>query len=215
MHRAAAAVCYCLLLSVTVRYCPLLSVTACYCLLLGVAQVLRSELQRLLLEPITWVDEIAETGRVGMCRATHPLPVHGPEFAVEASVRARGGRRFLFYSIDIAVPWRGVLYKRGGKPHWLHDCFDGVVRVYNVNHYTEEEGWGLFVAEKPREAADVPMCTPGGHSLADHPLIPLNADGSVDTNPRLRTLNATQELLLTKYGPQLARQLRAKVKELT
>jgi hypothetical protein len=49
------------------------------------------------------------------------LLVNGVDFVVEASVRARGAKRYLYYSIDISVPWRGVCYKRDSTPHWLHD----------------------------------------------------------------------------------------------
>lgn len=82
----------------------------------------------LLPEPIVWIDEL-EMHKLGMARANEEQPVDGPEFMVEASVRSRGAKRYLYYQIDIAVPWRGIMYESGKKPHWLHDKFEGVARL--------------------------------------------------------------------------------------
>ena len=156
--------------------------------------VLRRELRRLLPEPIVWIEE-GELRKLGMCRGTDDVPVDGPEFLVEASVRSRGAKRYLFYSIDIAIPWRGIMYESGKKPHWLHDQFHGVARIYGVNHYTDPENWGMYVTEKPTDAKDVPQCTPMGCPM--EPMIPLRPDGSVDSSPP-RRCNDTQELIFQK-----------------
>lgn len=34
------------------------------------------------------------------------------------------------------------------KPHWLHDVFRGVARIYSVNHWTDSDEWGMYVTEK-------------------------------------------------------------------
>lgn len=122
--------------------------------------ILRRELRRLLPEPMVWIEEPPDTSeygmrgkpenfvpkpRVGMCRVEEELPIDGPEFVVEASVRARGAKRFLYYMIDVDVPWRGICYETGGKPHWNHDVFRGKARVFNCNHYTEDTDWGMYV----------------------------------------------------------------------
>ena len=64
----------------------------------------------LLPEPIVWIDEL-EMHKLGMARANEEQPVDGPEYMVEASVRSRGAKRYLYYQIDIAVPWRGIMYE--------------------------------------------------------------------------------------------------------
>ena len=63
------------------------------------------------------------------------------DFTVEAQVHSRGAKRFLYYTIDATVPWRGQLYERGTKPDNHHDSFDGVARLYNINHYTDRVDW--------------------------------------------------------------------------
>ena len=68
----------------------------------------------------------------------------------------------------------------------------------------------MYVTEKPRDAKDVPTCTPTGQPL--EPMIPLRPDGSVDTTPPKRC-NDTQELIFQKYGPQLVKKLKLRVED--
>jgi len=171
--------------------------------------VLRRELKRLLPEPIVWIEE-KEQHKLGMCRGADDVPVDGPEFLVEASVRSRGAKRYLYYNIDIAVPWRGIMYESGKKPHWLHDQFHGVARIYGVNHYTDPENWGMFVTEKPVDPKDVPQCTPMGCPI--EPMIPLQPDGSQANQPGKRC-NETQELIFQKYGPNLVKKMKTRVED--
>ena len=165
--------------------------------------------RRRLPDPIVWIEE-RELHKIGMARANSAQPVDGPEFMVEASVRSRGAKRYLYYSIDIAVPWRGLMYESGKKPHWVHDNFEGIARLYGINHYTDPDQWGMYVSEKPFEPQDVPTCTPTGMPLS--PMVKLRPDGSVDTTPPKRC-NETQELIFQKYGPQLVRKLKARVED--
>ena len=169
--------------------------------------ILRRELRRTLTEPVIWIEEL-QTNKIGMCKVEEPVQVNGPEFLIEASVRARGAKRFLYFNIDIAVPWRGICYDQGSTPHWIHDTFNGIVRLYNITHYTPDTEWGAFVAEKPVDPKDIPTCTPGGYPL--EPLVPLNPDGSVNTRPGKKH-NEVQELIFTKYGPELAKKLKKSV----
>jgi hypothetical protein len=68
----------------------------------------------------------------------------------------------------------------------------------------------MYVTEKPRDAKDVPTCTPTGQPL--EPMIPLRPDGSVDTTPPKRC-NETQELIFQKYGPALVKKLKLRVED--
>lgn len=170
--------------------------------------IVRRELRRTLIEPIVWIEELP-INKIGMCRVVDPINVDGPEFLCEASVRSRGAKRYLYYNIDIAVEWRGICYEQGKTPHWIHDQFHGMVRMYNVTHFNQDmEHWGTYVTEKPVDPADVPTCTPAGFPI--EPLIPLNPDGTVNTAPKKRC-NETQELIFLKYGPELAKKLKKAV----
>jgi tetratricopeptide (TPR) repeat protein len=170
--------------------------------------VLKRILVDSLVEPMVFIEEI-HARKNGMCRAVDPVLVDGPGFSVDASVRARGGRRFLYYLIDISVPWRGFIADEGQKPHWLHDQFEGIVRIGNVTHATDPDDWAIRVEEKPVDPKDIPTCTPGGHPI--EPLVPLVRKGE-ENKPRRRH-NDIQERLFYKYGPELAKKLKVKVQE--
>jgi hypothetical protein len=88
--------------------------------------------------------------------------------------------------------------------------FRGVARVYNVSHATDPDDWGMYVTEKPRDEHEEPTHTPGGMSLAEHPMIPLRPDGTIDTSPT-KSMNETHELILHKYGPRLVKKLHEQV----
>ena len=57
----------------------------------------------------------------------------------------------------------------------------------------------MYVAEKPTDPDDVPTVTPGGHPI--EPMVPLNADGTINTEPPKRC-NPTQEMILVCAKPR-------------
>lgn len=63
---------------------------------------------------------------------------------------------------------------------------------------------------RPVDEKDIPTCTPTGQPL--EPMIPLNPDGTVNTDPPKRC-NPTQETILHKYGPELVKKLKVKVEQ--
>lgn len=106
------------------------------------------------------IDEY-ETNYVGACRIEDdsagvspgelgPTVGNGLDFHVEATVKMRGGRRCLYYSIDITVPWRGVIVRRGALPtHSHHDTFRGCVRLFNITHANKRSEWCENVGTQP------------------------------------------------------------------
>mmetsp|Transcript_22750 Transcript_22750/g.37662 ORF Transcript_22750/g.37662 Transcript_22750/m.37662 type:complete len:444 (-) Transcript_22750:257-1588(-) len=142
---------------------------------------LRQEIEKHVVVPQILIDDLMVRNHTGMLKGL-AIPPDSPRFDVTAKVVERQGGRFVYFSVDVAVPYRGVLTKLGAEKAYWYNYIHGTVRLHNINHYTASESW---LSELGPE---------------------LNADGTI--KPEARRPGDT-EIELRKIAPKLAELMKA------
>ncbi len=84
-----------------------------------------------------------EKGYVGMVKPDPlPIPADAKRYEVSASVRVRPGiGRVLYYSVDIHVPWRGMLVRPNATERRHEDTLKGSFHLRRVAHHLPPAKW--------------------------------------------------------------------------
>lgn len=184
-----------------------------------VDNLLRTQLLRHLGRARIPIDEF-DTNLIGMCKIEDDSPGvddgelsykigSSADFMVEATVRSRHneGTRALYYSIDVSIPWRGLIFRRGTKPeHSHHDTFRGAMRLFNITHATTRAEWRARLTEKPLPG-EISTGNRGNPIQPLDPILPSGAPApptpNIDWWNRGRKLPDFASKLVRCHGPAL------------